>query len=428
MTLLKRVAVRVLPLANEQLWGYLSFEILWQLLDGRSPFSLWGYLLSGALVVGANTLFLRRRRSIWAVLVLNGIVCFVWVPLLARTLDRTYAILIYLQILLFLLLAIRGYQHSTRTVTVLRLQNCGEMMAIFCLFYLIVASFVPALMVRVPLALAVLLLDMLAVVLLRTTGRNTVRAGGRGSLVPTLLIFAALGAAAAAAGTLLVRGRDWILTAADRAGDALAWLILAVWNFWQSLFKPRELAPVTTVPGQEFQDVGMEMEMVRDTPLVRRIMLGVVAVCLVVVGAVLLWSLLQWLWQSRHRAVWPGDDDETLSRSALPRRGLLARALGALRIGLFLLRRQGTPRAALLQLELWGAMHHCRRHLGETPREYLQRLRQTRLETVLSADMNTRYDHLLADVEAVLYGDAEPHLTREEVRELLAAAKQGRQT
>jgi hypothetical protein len=162
--------------------------------------------------------------------------------------------------------------------------------------------------------------------------------------------------------------------------------------------------------------------MIRETPLLNRIMLGLVVICLVAIAAVILWSLLQWLRQSLRRTVWVGGDDESLSRSRLPRRGLLS----TLRMWVFLLRRAGTPRAALLQLELWGAMHHCRRHRDETPREYLRRLQKTRLEAVLSADMKKRYDCLLADIDAVLYGGGQPYLSREDVRELMAAVKQRR--
>ena len=115
--------------------------------------------------------------------------------------------------------------------------------------------------------------------------------------------------------------------------------------------------------------------------------------------------------------------EDAFARSDLPRRSLLARLLGGIRVRVFLLRREGTPRAALLWLELWGAAHRCRRRRVETPREYLQRLRKLRLEATLPPAMLQRYDALLADIDCALYGSGQPCLGAEQVRELLAAVR-----
>ena len=41
MNLLKNLTVRWVPLISEQLWIYLTVEILWNLLCGREPFRWW---------------------------------------------------------------------------------------------------------------------------------------------------------------------------------------------------------------------------------------------------------------------------------------------------------------------------------------------------------------------------------------------------
>src|SRR5699024_2393105 len=55
----KTAALRCLPLATELLIVFLTADILWQLLCGRPPFSMFGFLFSGGLMAAGNTLFLR---------------------------------------------------------------------------------------------------------------------------------------------------------------------------------------------------------------------------------------------------------------------------------------------------------------------------------------------------------------------------------
>ena len=85
----KTAALRCLPLATELLIVFLTADILWQLLCGRPPFSMFGFLFSGGLMAAGNTLFLRKPRRFWQILLLNALLCAVWIPLLSHTLDLT---------------------------------------------------------------------------------------------------------------------------------------------------------------------------------------------------------------------------------------------------------------------------------------------------------------------------------------------------
>lgn len=82
-----------------------------------------------------------------------------------------------IQVPLYLFPLCRGYHWGVTPVTVRHLHGAGEYMGLYGLFYLIVASFAPQLLDRVPVLLALLALDLLAVVGMRTSGRNTIRAG-----------------------------------------------------------------------------------------------------------------------------------------------------------------------------------------------------------------------------------------------------------
>ena len=191
----KTTALKCLPLATELLIVFLTADILWQLLCGRPPFSMWGFLLSGG-----NSLFLQKPRRFWQILLLNVLLCAVWIPLLSRTLDLTYPPLLVIQVPLYLFPLCRGYHWGVTPVTVRHLHGAGEYMGLYGLFYLIVASFAPQLLDRVPVLLALLALDLLAVVGMRTSGRNTIRAGSPFGRLPALLVPAGCGRLRSAAG------------------------------------------------------------------------------------------------------------------------------------------------------------------------------------------------------------------------------------
>ena len=86
------------------------------------------------------------------------------------------------------------------------------------------------------------------------------------------------------------------------------------------------------------------------------------------------------------------------------------------------------PRAALLELEHWGARRRCRRQSQETPREYLERLAGGPLRDALDAPMQARYSILVDDVERSLYSTLPPRLSREQVRELLSTVHRSART
>ena len=151
---LRAIAAKCLPLVSELLIVFLTADILWQLLCGRPPFSLVGFLLSGGLMTAANHAFLRRPRLFWQVLLLNACLCAVWVPLLSLTLERTYPPLLVLQLPLYLFPLCRGYHWGVTSVSIRALRSAGEYMGLYGLFYLTVASFVPQLLSRVPVLLA----------------------------------------------------------------------------------------------------------------------------------------------------------------------------------------------------------------------------------------------------------------------------------
>lgn len=105
---------------------------------------------------------------------------------------------------LYLFPLCRGYHWGVTPVTVRHLHGAGEYMGLYGLFYLIVASFAPQLLDRVPVLLALLALDLLAVVGMRTSGRNTIRAGSPFGRLPVLLVPAVLALLAVAACALLL--------------------------------------------------------------------------------------------------------------------------------------------------------------------------------------------------------------------------------
>lgn len=127
------------------------------------------------------------------------LLCAVWIPLLSRTLDLTYPPLLVIQVPLYLFPLCRGYHWGVTPVTVRHLHGAGEYMGLYGLFYLIVASFAPQLLDRVPVLLALLALELLAVVGMRTSGRNTIRAGSPFGRLPALLVPAVLALLAVAA-------------------------------------------------------------------------------------------------------------------------------------------------------------------------------------------------------------------------------------
>ena len=119
----KIIAAKCLPLSSELLMAFLTVDILWQLLCGRQPFSMWIYLLSGIGMAVGNYLFLLRRRRLWQIALLNVVICAIWISALTYTLDRTYPPLLIIQIPMYVLPIWRGYYSGVTPVTTQRLHT-----------------------------------------------------------------------------------------------------------------------------------------------------------------------------------------------------------------------------------------------------------------------------------------------------------------
>lgn len=341
----KTTALKCLPLATELLIVFLTADILWQLLCGRPPFSMWGFLLSGGLMTAGNSLFLQKPRRFWQILLLNVLLCAVWIPLLSRTLDLTYPPLLVIQVPLYLFPLCRGYHWGVTPVTVRHLHGAGEYMGLYGLFYLIVASFAPQLLDRVPVLLALLALDLLAVVGMRTSGRNTIRAGSPFGRLPALLVPAVLAVLAVAACALLLAARGELIPIFQAVGSLLEGALTAVFRFLTSLFQGRSAgsAGMSSAAGGG-SEAALPVESASGPAIAPQLVTALLLLSLAALVLAGVAALVRWLWRSRSRIRLPEeDDDDGLVRQRLGRRGLLSRLGQRLRVRAFLLRYAGTP-------------------------------------------------------------------------------------
>ena len=341
----KTTALKCLPLATELLIVFLTADILWQLLCGRPPFSMWGFLLSGGLMTAGNSLFLQKPRRFWQILLLNVLLCAVWIPLLSRTLDLTYPPLLVIQVPLYLFPLCRGYHWGVTPVTVRHLHGAGEYMGLYGLFYLIVASFAPQLLDRVPVLLALLALDLLAVVGMRTSGRNTIRAGSPFGRLPVLLVPAVLALLAVAACALLLAARGELIPIFQAVGSLLEGALIAVFRFLTSLFQGRSAgsAGMSSAAGGG-SEAALPVESASGPAIAPQLVTALLLLSLAALVLAGVAALVRWLWHSRSRIRLPEeDDDDGLVRQRLGRRGLLSRLGQRLRVRAFLLRYAGTP-------------------------------------------------------------------------------------
>ena len=427
---LRSLAVRCLPLFSELLIVFLTADILWQLLCSRPPFSLPVFLLSGGLMAGGNALFRRRPRLFWQVLTLDLLLCALWIPLLTATLDLTYPPLLVLQVPLYLFPLCRGIHYGNAAPDLGQMRSAGEYMGLYSFFYLIVASFAPVLLSRIPVLLVMLAADLAAAAAMRTAGRNTIRAGSLSpGRLPALLLPLLLTAAAAGLCAVLLALRGKLVPLVQAAGAVFQRVLRAVVQFLLSLFQRRSSASAETISGGGGSGAAGALPDGQAGPgidpqlLAALLGLALAALLLLAVAA-----LIRWIWRNRRRVLSSGadGDPEDLTRVPLRRPGPLARLRRWLRIRAFLLRHAGTPRAALLELERWGARLRCGRMAQETPREYLERLETGPLAGVLSPEQQRQYGALVSDVEGALYGGVPPRLAREQVRDLLSAVRRTR--
>ena len=232
----KLLAARCLLITGELSVIFLTVDLLWELIGGCPPFSFGIYLFAGALTVCANAVFARKRRLLWQVILLNALVCAVWVPLLSLTLDRRSPLLLMLQLPLYIFPLWRGYTWGTHPVTARGARTAVEIMAPYCFFYLIVVSWSSQFANRVPLLLILLLLELLLPVLLRTSGPNTVRAGSISLRhLPSLLLPVLLAVLAAVGCLVLLAFQSQLSAFFSAAGAVLESALLAVVRFLSSL-------------------------------------------------------------------------------------------------------------------------------------------------------------------------------------------------
>ena len=424
----KLLAARCLLITGELSVIFLTVDLLWELIGGCPPFSFGIYLFAGALTVCANAVFARRRRLLWQVILLNALVCAVWVPLLSLTLDRRSPLLLMLQLPLYIFPLWRGYTWGTHPVTARGARTAVEIMAPYCFFYLIVVSWSPRFANRVPLLLILLLLELLLPVLLRTSGPNTVRAGSISLRhLPSLLLPVLLAVLAAVGCLVLLAFQSQLSAFFSAAGAVLESALLAVVRFLSSLSGGGSASLEDTASSDVAGGSGGLAPLPErgEAWLSPELVTGLLLLAAGALAAAGLAALIRWFWRNRNRRAFGGSLPEDLEAAPVSgKAGLLSRLRWRLRRRMFLLRYAGTPRAALLELERWGIRRRCGRQPQETPREYLERLAAGPLRQALGADgLAALYQRLTDEVDRSLYGGLSPRLSREQVRSLLRAIR-----
>lgn len=424
----KLLAARCLLITGELSVIFLTVDLLWEVIGGCPPFSFGIYLFAGALTVCANAVFARKRRLLWQVILLNALVCAVWVPLLSLTLDRRSPLLLMLQLPLYIFPLWRGYTWGTHPVTARGARTAVEIMVPYCFFYLIVVSWSPRFANRVPLLLILLLLELLLPVLLRTSGPNTVRAGSISLRhLPSLLLPVLLAVLAAVGCLVLLAFQSQLSAFFSAAGAVLESALLAVVRFLSSLSGGGSASLEDTASSDVAGGSGGLAPLPErgEAWLSPELVTGLLLLAAGALAAAGLAALIRWFWRNRNRRAFGGSLPEDLEAAPVSgKAGLLSRLRWRLRRRMFLLRYAGTPRAALLELERWGIRRRCGRQPQETPREYLERLAAGPLRQALGADgLAALYQRLTDEVDRSLYGGLSPRLSREQVRSLLRAIR-----
>ena len=424
----KLLAARCLLITGELSVIFLTVDLLWELSGGCPPFSFGIYLFAGALTVCANAVFARKQRLLWQVILLNALVCAVWVPLLSLTLDRRSPLLLMLQLPLYIFPLWRGYTWGTHPVTARGARTAVDIMPPYCYFYLIVVSWSSQFANRVPLLLILLLLELLLPVLLRTSGPNTVRAGSISLRhLPSLLLPVLLAVLAAVGCLVLLAFQSQLSAFFSTAGAVLESALLAVVRFLSSLSGGGSASLEDTASSDVAGGSGGLAPLPErgDAWLSPELVTGLLLLAAGALAAAGLAALIRWFWRNRNRRAFGGSLPEDLEAAPVSgKAGLLSRLRWRLRRRMFLLRYAGTPRAALLELERWGIRRRCGRQPQETPREYLERLAAGPLRQALGADgLAALYQRLTDEVDRSLYGGLSPRLSREQVRSLLRAIR-----
>lgn len=418
MTYLKTIFVRSLLLSSEALAAYSLVGILWEPLCGKDPLSLFGYLATGAAVVAANLLYLRKPRATWKLFLVNAALCAIWATALYTTVDHTYPSLLFFPLGLFVIPLVRGYQHSIAPLTASKVQTYAEVTQLYTLLYLIVASFLPGLFRWLPAFLIILILELWALIQFRTTSPNTIFAGGKQNRRTSILIPTAFAGGAAGISWLLFRFRNELRPVLDILRKIIDTTLILLWEFMNLFVKNR------TSQAEELLTSGSKT-MSEAEPLISgqfntgtKIILFIFLLFAAVLLLAVIGAALYWIWKHFRKVRRPEIPSGSEWIHPDQNVGIFSKFYLQIRIWTFCKKHKGTPLAALLRLERLGQKYHCGRKANETPREFLLRL-QTHL-SALPAQQQALFLQLHEDIDSALYGKTQPQLSQETVCSLLS--------
>ena len=303
-------------------------------------------------------------------------------------------------------------------------------MGLYGLFYLIVASFAPQLLDRVPVLLALLALDLLAVVGMRTSGRNTIRAGSPFGRLPVLLVPAVLALLAVAACALLLAARGELIPIFQAVGSLLEGALIAVFRFLTSLFQGRSAgsAGMSSAAGGG-SEAALPVESASGPAIAPQLVTALLLLSLAALVLAGVAALVRWLWRSRSRIRLPEeDDDDGLVRQRLGRRGLLSRLGQRLRVRAFLLRYAGTPVPPFWNWSAGAPAAAAAVKARRPPGSIWNVWQGVPPGRAGYAHAGSGTAILVDDVERSLYSTLPPRLSREQVRELLSTVHRSART
>ena len=269
-----------------------------------------GFLLSGGLMTAGNSLFLQKPRRFWQILLLNVLLCAVWIPLLSRTLDLTYPPLLVIQVPCTSSPVPGDTTGASRLSRSATSTGPGEYMGLYGLFYLIVASFAPQPLDRVP-------------VLLAAAGAGSAGSGGDAHLrpqhhsgrfsfgrLPVLLVPAVLACWLWPPALCYWPPGGELIPIFQAVGDLLEGALIAVFRFLTSLPGPlRRVRRMSSAAGGG-SEAALPVESASGPAIAPQLVTALLLLslaALVLAGVV---ALVRWLWRSRGRIRLPEEDDD----------------------------------------------------------------------------------------------------------------------